>query len=86
MRHSDVGYQIDVVSPFLIWGTYPSDTMATVRPQMYQQLKDLETGCVAYGTVNLEQCKQTFYLKQQNEILKQQQANSNQQQENSIIK
>ena len=53
---------------------------------MYQQLKDPETGCIAYGRENLEQCKQTYYLKQQNEILSQQQTVSNQQQENLELK
>ncbi len=53
---------------------------------MYEQLKDPETGCVAYGTENFEQCKQTFYLKQQNEILREQQAQGQLQQENSELK
>lgn len=60
--------------------------MATFPAKMYQQLKDPETGCVAYGTENFEQCKQTFYLKQQNEILRGQQSQGQLQQENTELK
>lgn len=60
--------------------------MATFQAETYQKLKDPETGCVAYGTENLEQCKQTFYLKQQNEILREQQGQGQLQQENAELK
>ena len=60
--------------------------MATFPSKMYEKLQDPETGCAAYGFENLEQCKQTFYLKQQNEILREQQAQGQLQQENAALK
>lgn len=60
--------------------------MATFQAKMFEQLKDLETGCVAYGIENLEQCKQTYYLKQQSEILNKQIDNQQVQQEINQIK
>lgn len=48
--------------------------------------QDPETGCSASDKAAFEECKQSFYLKQQNEILVQQQTDSRLQQENTELK
>lgn len=51
-----------------------------LNPDLRQEHKDTETGCIYFGGNKdsvYEACRQSFYLKQQNEILKQ---NSQQQQ------
>src|SRR3989338_7241762 len=48
--------------------------------------QDTETGCSASDKAALELCKQSFYLKQQNEILQQPKIDSKLQQENGELK
>ncbi len=63
----------------------PNQTMATLPARMFDTPPDPETGCLPY-VQGYQECRQAYFLKQQNEILQQQQVNSNQQQENTELK
>ncbi len=67
----------------------PLTTEILLQPRSLQRrvLKDQETGCRAHDEATLELCKQSFYLKQQNELMRQQTSNQFQlQQENTQLK
>ena len=62
--------------PFLFWDSH-RNTMATFQAKMYQQQTDPETGCASYDERAFQACREVYFLKQQNEILKNQQSSSN---------
>ncbi|OGZ10752.1 MAG: hypothetical protein A3C93_05550 [Candidatus Lloydbacteria bacterium RIFCSPHIGHO2_02_FULL_54_17] len=93
LRHSDVGYQVDVVSPFLVLSGshYIDENIMAISAFSQAVLKgfdDPETGCVSHDQVAFQSCRQAYFLKQQNQILQNQQQQSNEilRQENTGLK
>jgi len=82
LRHSDVGYQIDVVSPFLVGKpqmeidmTNKTLTISEYAESILKTYEDPETGCSSRDEVAFQSCRQNYFLKQQNQILQNQQSN-----------